>query len=171
MRLSLKCGGTPARVDGNDAAFPSSTQESALAGETAGTRQARSQKPFAICVKKLLIAVPTNVAQATTVIDISTNIRAYSITVAPEASLHSADRTERVRSNNVAIPGGMLPLLESKTASGPVGEQVPERRRSGQRSCRERSSVRVRSSEMSAFFPAASTHFDGCRVNPGLSPR
>jgi hypothetical protein len=54
-------------------------------------------------MKKLLIVVPTNVAQLTTVIDMNVTIRAYSIAVAPESSVRIASRTERIRSIITAI--------------------------------------------------------------------
>ena len=80
----------------------------------------RFQRPFAICTKKPLIEVPTNIAQLTTVIEINAMISAYSIAVAPESSVRSVIRAERIRSIIPAIPKGMLALPEREPASGPL---------------------------------------------------
>jgi hypothetical protein len=116
-------------------------------------QRAGDQKPFAMFMKNPLTVVPTNVAQLTTVIDIKTNMRAYSIAVAPDSSARSAKRAERIRSILAAIPGGMRLLLERKTVFGPSRSTCPSAAGLGNDQGHERSSVWVVSPEISAFLP------------------
>ena len=76
-------------------------------------------------MKKLLTEVPIIAAQNTIEIDISPATRAYSIAVAPERSARSAIGAEHIGSIITAIPGGMKPLLEGKTASGSSEGRCP----------------------------------------------
>jgi hypothetical protein len=125
-------------------------------------QRAGDQKPFAMFMKNPLTVVPTNVAQLTTVIDIKTNMRAYSIAVAPDSSARSAIKTERTRSIITMIPGGMLLLLESKTVFGSSQGRCPNAAGLGNDQGLERSSMWVGSLETSAFFPCVNAF---CRLS------
>jgi hypothetical protein len=132
-----------------------------------GTR--RFQRLLAIVLKNALTEVPISKAQMRIETDIRPAIRAYSIAVAPEQSVRSAIRAERIRSIITAIPGGILSLLANKTALGSSENRCRNAAGLGNDHGLERSSVPVRSLEMLAFFPTTSTHFAQSGVKRRLS--